>query len=596
MAWFFGSAATSTTPDGCILARNGSTVCRLDSVANPCDGIIVRLHEEDGKTIDNIPDDEIQNVAIPTGIPIVYKFDKNLQSIRSSNGSSSISSIGSTANGLGAPPVANLMHGVFLEKPGLLREALKRERQWAQNVPGYDSTMAHSPLQLTPMEKSLIKLQAERELGEWAGQFIDVDKNDDHGGDGKMGAPINIMAEDEVWEMALNKQAASEEGEEESKKFVTNNIISTSEPCVVPGMAIPNMEPRIRQDAVIVIIRHGKTEHNKLGLFTGWEDAPLARDGVVEAKEAGRLLKKHGFEFDVVYTSWLSRAIETAWWVMDELDCLWLPIIKSWRLNERMYGDLTGLSKRMVAQRHGEKQFKAWRRGYKVRPPPVTSFSPHYPGNDKRYRDLNDVRISIRESFIRSIESGRLNLHPKLPKSESLKDCMDRTIPYFTHQIVPEAINEGKRVLISSSENAIRGLLMHLCEIPEEQITKLEIPNGLPLIFDVKSKCVKLLDDGSGQDPLQKYNFGDAASYLFRPCTTDDGNVDEECDIRFMSDAFFESQGLNKEEQEALENIKRPVSTTASSSSRVDEDMQPLINHDKKMIATQVIRWNVDMS
>jgi bisphosphoglycerate-dependent phosphoglycerate mutase family 1 len=150
-------------------------------------------------------------------------------------------------------------------------------------------------------------------------------------------------------------------------------------------------------------------------------------------------LKAHGFEFDVVYTSWLSRAIETAWLVMDELDCLWLPIIKSWRLNERMYGELTGLSKIMVKQRHGEKQFKQWRRGYKVRPPSVSSFSVHYPGNDSRYtRFMKDVRYSLSETLIRSIEGRGLKLHRKFPKSESLKDCMDRTIPYFSQVIVPE--------------------------------------------------------------------------------------------------------------------------------------------------------------
>ena len=114
---------------------------------------------------------------------------------------------------------------------------------------------------------------------------------------------------------------------------------------------------------MIVIIRHGKTSNNKLGLFTGWEDAPLADEGRDEARAAGKLLKQHGFEFDVVYTSWLSRAIETAWLVLDELDSLWLPIIKSWRLNERMYGELTGLSKKMVSQKHGQAQFMKWRRG-----------------------------------------------------------------------------------------------------------------------------------------------------------------------------------------------------------------------------------------
>jgi 2,3-bisphosphoglycerate-dependent phosphoglycerate mutase len=131
--------------------------------------------------------------------------------------------------------------------------------------------------------------------------------------------------------------------------------------------------------------------------------------------------------------------------------------------------------------------------------------------------------------MIRSIEKGRPVIQRKLPKTESLKDCMDRTIPYFKERIAQDAVNQGKRVLISSSENAIRGLLMHLCEIPEEQITGLEIPNGLPLIFDVKSKCLKLLDDGTGRDPLEVYNFGKAAKYLFRPCKNDDGSPDEVC-------------------------------------------------------------------
>lgn len=137
-----------------------------------------------------------------------------------------------------------------------------------------------------------------------------------------------------------------------------------------------------------------------------------------------------------------------------------------------MYGRLTGLSKLMVQQRHGDEQFRAWRRGYNTPPPAVSSFSQHYPGNDPRYQKyLTDVRYSFRESTIRSIEKGEFQLHRKLPKSESLKECMERTIPFFTGRIVPEAIDQNKRVLISSSENAIRGLLMYLCDIPKEQIT-----------------------------------------------------------------------------------------------------------------------------
>ena len=215
----------------------------------------------------------------------------------------------------------------------------------------------------------------------------------------------------------------------------------------------------------------------------------MADEGIEEAKEAGRLLKLHGFEFDVVYTSWLERALETALYVIDEMDSLWLPMVKTWRLNERMYGELTGLSKQMVKQRHGEKQFKAWRRGYNVKPPAVSSFSVHYPGNDVRYQKyLRDLRYSFKESVIRSIEKGKIVMQRKLPKTESLKDCMDRTIPYFVARIAQDAVDQKKRVLISSSENAIRGLLMHLCDIPESEITGLEIPNGLPLIYDVRSK------------------------------------------------------------------------------------------------------------
>ena len=453
------------------------------------------------------------------------------------------------------------MSGVFLEKPGLLKEALKREEEWANQVPGYDSTMAKNNRYMTSLERSLFKLKAERELGKWAGQFVDPNATEDDGNDGNGGMPI-ILSEDEVWDMGLEGEDLDPAETIMDTSLFSPSIINSS-PCVasmpsesvLPGQG----DVRIRKDAVIVIIRHGKTEHNKLKLFTGWFDAPLAPEGIEEAKEAGRLLKIHGFQFDVVYTSWLSRAIETAWYVMDEMDDIWLPIIKSWRLNERMYGSLTGLSKYMVAQRHGEKQFKAWRRGYKIRPPPVSSFSQHYPGNDNRYlKYLKDVRYSVRESVIRSIENGRMRLFRKLPKSESLKDCMDRTIPYFTERIVPEAIEKDKRVLISSSENAIRGLLMHLCEIPEEKITELEIPNGLPLIFDIKSRCLKLLDDGTGRDPLEVHNFGNAASYLFRPCMNEDGSPDKECDISYSGDNNDKSQ-KEEEEVQAIAAMKRGV-------------------------------------
>jgi 2,3-bisphosphoglycerate-dependent phosphoglycerate mutase len=517
------------------------------------------------KLIDKIGDNEIQEVAIPTGIPIIYKFDKDM-------------------NPVPPPPSADRlqqahMSGLFLEKPGLLKDALKREEDWCNEVPGYTSTMQSSNNPLSSTLNTLNKLQAQRELGDWA-QKLSVnpdgtgDVDEDDGSDGNSGKPI-AWIEDQVWEkgvaelgegiafdpdyppfrqdLDVDMGGTDAEDEEDAVSPAIYRAEGTS-PCMqaLPAGAVSQNLGSVssQKDSIIVIIRHGKTEHNKLGLFTGWEDVPLAKDGVVEAREAGRLLRDHGFEFDVVYVSWLSRAIETAWHVLDELDCLWLPIIKTWRLNERMYGDLTGLSKKMVAQRHGEEQFKAWRRGYKVRPPSVSSFSPNYPGNDPRYNEyMDDVRYSFSESLIRSIEGNKISLHRKLPKAESLFDCMSRTIPFYTRAIVPEAIDQGKRVLISSSENAIRGLLMHLCDIPEEMITQLEIPNGLPLIYDLDSKCLKLLDDGSGIDPLEKYDFGKAGKYLFQNCSDPD-----ECDITFDGTA----RKISEEDRATIDFIRNP--------------------------------------
>jgi len=497
------------------------------------------------KSLDDIEDDAIRNVSIPTGIPIVYKFDRKMQVV--------------------APPPSRRevcqehMRGLFLEKPGLLAQALKREARWNDAVPGFAES-APKPT-LSSLESSLYKLRAERELAAIINATSE-DVEEDDGGDGNMGRPVQYI-EDEAWQRGLQELQQQQKQEEQPQPTLISDTTTTS-PCIkappvetiVPGLGqIPK-----RRDPVIVIIRHGKTEHNKLGLFTGWEDVPLAPEGVAEAKVAGQLLKRYGFEFDVVYTSWLSRAIETAWLCISEMDCVWLPIVKTWRLNERMYGKLTGLSKQMVRQRHGEEQFKAWRRGYDTPPPKVSSFAQEYPGNHDRYtKYVKDLPFASRESLIRSIEKGRPTLHRRLPKSESLKDCMDRTIPFFTECIVPQAIDKGQRVLISSSENAIRGLLMYLCDIPvdddEANITELSVPNGVPIIFDVKSKCVKLLDDGSGQDPLVRYDFGKAAKYLFRPCLNDDGSPDEECFI-----TQDDMVPLSESEMETLAYIKGPKS------------------------------------
>lgn len=182
-------------------------------------------------------------------------------------------------------------------------------------------------------------------------------------------------------------------------------------------------------------------------------------------------------------------------------------------------GDLTGKSKKMVANIYGKDQLKKWRRGHKVRPPPVSSYSFNYPGNDeRRIKYVNDMRISFTDTICRSIENRKFTIHRKFPKCESLKDCMARSIPFYTQKIVPEAIANNKRVLITSHENAIRGILMELCEIPEECMNDLHLPNGVPLIYNVKRKCISLLPDGSNEDQLEKYDFGSAAKYLFRPC------------------------------------------------------------------------------
>jgi len=445
------------------------------------------------KIIDDIGEKEIKAVTMPGAIPVLYKFDDNMKPIPPDE--KSLSQIHTS--------------GVFLEKPGLLEKALEQQSKWeGQAWLGAAERKKRS----TTVEESLTKLRGEKALlGDYnqfeshAGTDVrlrtdvngDFDKNDDDG----------VFEEDESW--------------------TPRKIEEISKIEVVPNVGQFN----VQKDPVVVLIRHGRTPHNQLALFTGWEDPPLAEDGVQDAKNAGIILRKNGFEFDVVYTSWLTRAIQTAWYVMSELDMTWLPLIKSWRLNERHYGGLTGKSKKMVANIYGEEQLKKWRRGYAIKPPPASSYSYHYPGNDiRRTKYVEDLRISFTETICRSIEDRKFTLHRKFPKSESLKDCMERAIPYYTEKIYAEAVAKGKRVLITSHENAIRGILMHLCEIPEEHMNELHIPNGLPLVYNVKRKCISLLDDGSGRDPMEVYDFGTAAQYLFRPCllTDEDFEFDEE--------------------------------------------------------------------
>jgi len=449
------------------------------------------------KVIDEIDDDKITQVSFPNGIPFVYKFDKCMKPIKlaTNENDNSFTQLHTS--------------GTFLEKPDLLKTAMDIQKQWEQHIPGVLAKSNEEELLatkcMTTLEIGLLKLREEQE--EWSRQVEDDEikrhgnKDDDLLMMGNRAHDIDVESLERFEEDSNIKNQANQD-----LPVPFNQIDATKEP-------------------VVVLIRHGRTTHNKLALFTGWEDPPLAKEGVEDARNAGQLLKKHGYEFDVVYSSWLYRAIQTAYYVQEEMDSLWLPLIKSWRLNERHYGALTGKSKKMASNIHGEEQLKKWRKGYTIRPPPVSSYSFHYPGNDeRRTKYVKDLRISFSETLFRSIVERKFTIHRKFPKSESLKDCMDRSIPFYTEKIIPEAVSKGKRVLIASHENAIRGILMHLCEIPEENMIDLHLPNGVPLIYSVRRKCISILDDGTGIDPIEKYDFGSAAKYLFRPCelTEDD--------------------------------------------------------------------------
>lgn len=401
--------------------------------------------------------------------------------------------------------------GEYLEKRGLLRAALQREDDYFSRVEDFpkdqavgghdheslesgrnyfleggvqDYTTYYQPTQSFTIQ-SLTLLEQKRRL------FEAIDSPS---------APSNQSTIPNVPPIAA---ATTQTHKPVYRKHAHGESMGTWHPVTLPTGEV--------KQPLLVIIRHGKTEHNKLGLFTGWEDVQLASEGRQEAVKAGKLLKKHGIEFDIVYTSWLSRAIETGWLVLNELDSLWLPIVKTWRLNERNYGALTGLSKKMIRQKHGQDQFLKWRRGFDTVPPPASTFSHAYPGNDDRYvKYCTDINISFFETVVRSLAHGKPEIHRQFPKSESLKMCMERTIPYFKDTVVPGSLSKGQSVLIASSENAIRGLLMHLCNIPIDRIHEVEIPTGLPMVYDHEARRIRLLEDEDVPRPLEKYNFGSA--------------------------------------------------------------------------------------
>jgi 2,3-bisphosphoglycerate-dependent phosphoglycerate mutase len=227
----------------------------------------------------------------------------------------------------------------------------------------------------------------------------------------------------------------------------------------------------------LVLIRHGESTWNKENRFTGWTDVDLSEKGRQEAKKAGEALKKEGFAFDLAYTSVLKRAIRTLWSVLDEMDLMWIPVYNSWRLNERHYGGLQGLNKSEMASKYGEEQVLVWRRSYDIRPPDLEKTDERYPGKDRRYAnmDLKDV-----------------------PVAECLKDTVARFLPYWHEEIAP-AIKSGKRVIIAAHGNSLRALVKYLDNISDEAIVKLNIPTGLPLVYE--------LDDNL--KPIKSYYIGD---------------------------------------------------------------------------------------
>jgi 2,3-bisphosphoglycerate-dependent phosphoglycerate mutase len=226
------------------------------------------------------------------------------------------------------------------------------------------------------------------------------------------------------------------------------------------------------------LLRHGESIWNRENRFTGWTDVDLSSRGVEEARNAGALMKEAGLDFDLAFTSVLKRAIKTLWLALDEMDLLWIPDYKSWRLNERHYGALQGLNKLETVQKHGEEQVKIWRRSYDIRPPALDAADPRSPAGDPRYSNLRKEEI---------------------PLTECLKDTVDRVLPYWADAIVP-AIRSGQRVLIASHGNSLRALVKYLDKISDDRIVELNIPTGLPLVY-------QLNDDLT---PIRHYYLGDA--------------------------------------------------------------------------------------
>jgi 2,3-bisphosphoglycerate-dependent phosphoglycerate mutase len=213
----------------------------------------------------------------------------------------------------------------------------------------------------------------------------------------------------------------------------------------------------------LVLLRHGQSVWNLKNLFTGWTDVDLSLKGLEGSHRAGKLLKKEGYSFDVAYTSVLKRAIRTLWIVLDELDLMWIPVYRSWRLNERHYGALQGLNKKKTAEQYGHEVVQQWRRGYAVQPPALDVSDSRHPHFDPRYSHLHD---------------------DELPRTESLKDTVHRVLPYW-HAVIEPSLKQGHKVLVSAHGNSLRGLVKYLDRISDEEIARLNIPTGFPLVYEL---------------------------------------------------------------------------------------------------------------
>jgi 2,3-bisphosphoglycerate-dependent phosphoglycerate mutase len=229
----------------------------------------------------------------------------------------------------------------------------------------------------------------------------------------------------------------------------------------------------------VVLLRHGESDWNRENRFTGWTDVDLSDKGREEAKAAGQLLKKEGYTFDQSYTSVLKRAIRTLWLALDEMNLLWIPVQRTWRLNERHYGALQGLNKAETAAKFGDEQVKVWRRSYDIPPPPLEKNDERFPGFDPRYGDVSAAA---------------------LPATECLKDTVGRFVPYWQDVIAP-SIKAGKKVIIAAHGNSLRALVKYLDNVSDKDIIELNIPTGVPLVYELDDKL----------EPIRHYYLGDAA-------------------------------------------------------------------------------------